>query len=238
MKFIVIGASGGLGSSLVISLRTSGYKVFGIDINSSPTVDIVLSSSFNLIEAINTCKETSEGPYTFVISIAQKNRHKGITGYLENLHDFSTILSFNSIPILQVASCLQDVAILYPEQSHIINIGSVLSDFYSTFESPSYGASKAAAKSLVRDLSLVLAEKNICINSISPALLSRNQASKEFINKTLAKCKVLCEPTSYDDIYKLVIFISTSGIRSLRGKDIVLDFGLESIDGFDLLSSQ
>lgn len=73
---------------------------------------------------------------------------------------------------------------------------------------------------------------------ISPALLFRNQSSKEYINKTLSKCKVLCEPTSYDDIYKLILFISTSGIRSLRGKDIVLDFGLESIDGFDLLSSQ
>jgi len=238
LNYIVVGSAGGLGSFLWSEFKKAGYNVFGIDVLHAPTVDSIIPPTQNVIAfstAISILFDSHEGPWTIVISIAMRNRSK-CCSYEFIQDNISEVLSLNSELLAQTARCLSRVSTRFAEQSHIINIGSVLCERFSSKESPIYGASKAAAKSLVRDLAAISLKDNICINSISPALLFRNEMSFEYLNKYLLKYSEYIQPTSYEDIYKLIKFISLSGVRSLRGKDIILDFGLEDIEGFDIMS--
>jgi len=239
LNYIVVGSAGGLGSFLWSKFKKAGISVLGIDILDAPTVDYVLPLTQNVIafsSAISILFDSHEGPWTIVISIATRGREKPAS--YEFIHtNISEELSLNAELLAQTARCLSKVSNHYTEHSHIINIGSVLSERFSSKESPIYGASKAAAKSLVRDLAAISLKDNICINSISPSLLFRNEISLEYLTKYLQKYSEHIQPTSYGDICKLIEFISLSGIKSLRGKDIILDFGLEDIESFDIIST-
>jgi NAD(P)-dependent dehydrogenase (short-subunit alcohol dehydrogenase family) len=239
MNFIILGSAGGLGSFLLRYLRKNFYNSFGMDLVSSPEVDFKLdqNNSQSLRGALINCFSSCDGPWTVVISIAAPQRAKGISDCATIKHNIADFMPVNSLILLDVIDCIQHFAQNASEESHVINIGSVLSDRFSTAETPAYGASKAAVKSLIRDLSILHSSNNLCINSISPALLYRNDKSHEFIMERLSHYSLPLEATDYSDIAKLIVFLACSGIKSLRGKDIVLDYGLESVDGFDLLSS-
>ena len=239
MNYIVVGSAGGLGTFLWCEFKKAGYRVFGIDVVDSPTVDSVLPPTQNVnafSDAISILFNSQEGPWTIIISIATRGRRK-TSSYEFTQDNISEDLSLNSELLAQTARCLSKVSPHFTEPSHIINIGSVLSERFSSKESPIYGASKAAARSLVRDLAAISLKDNICVNSISPSLLFRNDMSLEYLNKYIQKYSTHIEPTSYADIYRFIEFISLSGIKSLRGKDIILDFGLEDIEGFDIIST-
>ena len=236
MNFIIIGSGGGLGSYLYQNFLTANYKVFGLDIADGKCVTHKIIDSESLPTQINNCLSTLNGPSSIIITIAPKERLKNHADCESTRIEILKHLNTTPRILLDSASCLSKISLNYHDSSHIINIGSVLSERYSTTESPAYGASKAACRSLVRDLSLILSQKNIIVNSISPALLYRNEESLKFLLERLQKHPSKCKPTSYSDVYKLVHFICCSGIQSLRGQDIVLDHGLESIESFDLLN--
>lgn len=237
MNFIIIGSAGGLGSYLFNSLNKLHHSIVGLDIIPADTVTKVLDTTKLTKESITESLCLFNGPCAIIISIAPRSRSKGIANCSSIKSDSSDYLCANSDLLIDVADCLQNFSSQFNNESHIINIGSVLSNRFSCAENPAYGASKAATNSLVRDLALLLSEKNICVNSISPALLYRNEESLAFLEKQLSRYKIKCKPTPYSDVLKLIEFITLSGIDSLRGKDIVLDYGLESIEAFDLLSS-
>lgn len=240
MNFIVIGANGGLGSYLIEQFKENANIVIGIDIYEGANADYIINPASNssTYEVVGDCLKYLDGATTIIVSVAATNRLKGEASCSNIKSEISNYLDINPKILLDVGECLTSTAPKYKDESHLINIGSVLSDHFSNAESPAYGASKAATKSLVRDLGLLLSKSNICVNSISPALMSRNHKTHEFLSTQLKAYDPYCSPTSYADVYKLIHFISHSGIKSLRGKDIVLDHGLESIESFDLLFSR
>ena len=238
MNFIIIGSGGGLGSYLYQNLLTADYKVVGIDISDGESVTHKIIDGESLPTLITTCLSTLNSPTAIIVTIAAKERIKKRSDCESTRDQILKHLITAPKILLDAANCLSRISLDFDDSSHIINIGSVLSERFSTNENPAYGASKAACKSLVRDLSLMLSHKNIIVNSISPALLYRNKKSLDFLLERLQRHPSNCQPTSYSDIYKLVQFICCSGIQSLRGQDIVLDHGLESIEAFDLLNSK
>ena len=237
MNYIIIGSAGGLGSYLFNCFYNESSKVYGIDIVEGATVNTVLDlhseDSFNMV--LKTNFKDMDGPCTIIVSVANRDRARSDESLSLLEEDLSQNLITNPKFLIQSAKFLQSYAPQFSNESHLINIGSVLSMRYSTAESPVYGASKAATKSLVRDLSVSLIKDNICVNSISPALLYRDSSSFAHLKNILDTHKSGCSPTSYQDIYLLIKFIAESGIKSLRGKDLILDYGLEDIEGFDLL---
>lgn len=236
MKFIIIGSGGGLGSYLYQNLLTANYEVIGLDISDGKSVTHKIINSDSLPRLITNCLSTLNSPTAIIVTIAAKERIKKRSDCESTKEEILKHLITTPRTLLDAATCLSEISSNYHESSHIVNIGSVLSERFSTNENPAYGASKAACKSLVRDLSLMLSQKNIIVNSISPALLYRNEQSLEFLLERLQRHPSKCRPTSYSDVYKLVHFICCSGIQSLRGQDLVLDHGLESIESFDLLN--
>ena len=240
MNFLIVGSAGGLGSYLFRKLKDSSHCVYGIDVIKDPHVDFILPNSSDTnsyFELLSVLFSQTRSPWTVVITIANKGRSRLSSNYEFTSEDISSILSLNSHLLTLTAKALSATSNDFVEQSHIINIGSFLSQFYTSKESPIYGASKAAAKSLVRDLSIIALKDNICVNSISPSLLFRNQASLDFLNKYLSFYSENIQPTAYIDIFKLIEFISLSGVKSLRGKDLVLDYGLEDLESFEIMST-
>ena len=236
MNFIIIGSGGGLGSYLYQNLLTADYKAIGLDISDGESVTYKINDSDSLPTLITSCLSTFNGPTAIIVTIAPQKRLKKHSDCENTKDEILKHLSTTPKILLDAANCLSCTSQNFDDSSHIINIGSILSERFSTNENPAYGASKAACKSLVRDLSLLLSHKNINVNSISPALLYRNKKSLDFLLERLQRHPSNCQPTSYSDIYKLVQFICCSGIQSLRGQDITLDHGLESIESFDLLN--
>lgn len=236
MMYVIVGSGGGLGSYLYNYFDSRGYRTVGLDILDSPYVDILLNDDFsNLdLELRNLLSSLSE-PITFIYSIADPNRSRSFQNPIDLTYQLQVALVKPLSLFLSIASFLQHYSPKASSLCHLISIGSVLSDRSSRAETPLYGATKAAINSLVRDLSIYLMKYNVSVNSISPALLYRDQASQNNLQSQLSCTGLPFEPTSYLDLAKTIQFISESCLKSLRGKNIILDHGLEDIESFDLL---
>lgn len=236
MKYVIIGSSGGLGSFLYQELRTPSSSTIGVDICPSQTVDILLQPNFDhLLSDIQRFLNTSYDPVTFIFSVAQPDRLRSFTRPSDLALELETILVRPINLLLFIATFLQDYCPNARNLCHLITIGSVLSDRFSRAETPLYGASKAAIRSLVRDLSISLMNYNVCVNTISPALLFRDQSSKNNLLKQLSTTGLPFRPTPYVDIANTIKFLTHGNLSSLRGQNIVLDYGLEHMESFDLL---
>ena len=121
--------------------------------------------------------------------------------------------------------------------SHLISIGSVLSNRVTFMESPIYGASKAASNELIKYLSEKLKEENIICNTISPCLMARNNEVEITLKHYLSKLNKHTNITSYKDVLSTIKFISTSGQKSINGQNIILDDGNNNLHSMHIIKT-
>ena len=236
MIYIIVGSGGGLGSYLYSYFESRSFQTIGLDISDSPFVDLLLDEDFsNLDLDLRKLLSSTSEPISFIYSIADPNRSRSFQNPIDLTYQLQAALVKPLSLFLSIASFLQHYSPKTSSLCHLVSIGSVLSDRFSRAETPLYGATKAAINSLVRDLSIYLMEYNVSVNSISPALLYRDQESQSNLQSQLSCTRLPFQPTSYLDIAKTIQFISKNCVKSLRGKNIILDHGLEDVESFDLL---
>mgnify|MGYP003956538335 CR=1 FL=1 len=243
MIFIILGSSGGLGSYIINTLRAEGKCIYGLDLMpSQTTTDVVdFANIENLKSCINSIVSSNVGPFCCVYAAIPSNRTRGQAKLLEYLQESNSMISLQFNTLLVLADALVSYSNSQADsnsnncKSHLINIGSVLSTRVSFAESPVYGSAKAAAHELIRYLSVSLASYNINCNSISPALMARNETSRNYlVNKLAAAGKSACI-TSYKEVLSVIKAIANNDLSSMRGHNIILDHGLEHFEAFHMI---
>ena len=231
MKYFIVGSSGGLGSYLTKNLATTSHQTVGIDIRKGEHTSIIIDSSdsISVQEQIDNIVKNENRPICFIISIAQASRVRGGEKYLLYANNLRKFLSDSEI-FMRICHSINE----YSSPSfrhHIVVIGSVLSDKISLTESPLYSSSKACLLQLAKYAAIDLMSK-VSINTISPALMARSLESKELLEKHLNHIDPNLEVTPYSDIVKTIKFLTLEGVNSLKGKNIILDYGLEDLEVF------
>ena len=62
--------------------------------------------------------------------------------------------------------------------------------------------------------------------------MARSIESQEFLDKHLSSIDPNLEVTPYSDIIKTIKFLTLEDVNSLKGKNIILDYGLEDLEVF------
>jgi len=243
MIFIILGSSGGLGSYIVNTLRIEGKCTYGLDlVPSGTTTDVVDFANTDLLKScLDSIVSSNIGPFCCVYAAIPSRRTRGKAKLIEYLQESNVMISLQFNTLLVLA----DTLVSYSDyqvgtdsshcMSHIINIGSVLSTRVSFGESPVYGSAKAAAHELIRYLSVSLDSYNINCNSISPALMARNETSRNYLANKLAEAGKSACITSYKEVLSVIKAIANNDLSSMRGHNIILDHGLEHFEAFHMI---
>jgi NAD(P)-dependent dehydrogenase (short-subunit alcohol dehydrogenase family) len=163
---IVTGAASGIGASVAASLRSSGYRVAGIDLVESDT-DLSCIGDVTDVGAVNdaVARATEElGPIDTVVSVA---------GYYEMV-PFSEITEAQWTRMLRVhLGGLTNVVratlpgMLERSQGTIVAVSSELAIGGGDTDAH-YAAAKGAIIGFVRSLAVEVAPKGIRVNSVAP----------------------------------------------------------------------
>ena len=112
----------------------------------------------------------------------------------------------------------------------IINITSIASDFVHEFAGPAYATSKAALKSLTREMASDLSKYNIRVNAIAPGwVLTKKQLDKwatpEGLKAHLDR-QCIKSHLKEEDIAGGVLFLASASSSMITGQLIAIDGGV------------
>ncbi len=245
MLFIVFGSSGALGSFLIDSLNSNQLNTLGLDLNDSETTDYVIDfrnieNFSNLLEQI--IRQTQE-PICSIYCAIPSSRIRGECQLKEYIKSENNLIELHINSLLIISDTMEKYCISNftgkdkDKSNHLINIGSVLSERVSLMESPIYSASKSAAHSLIKYLSVRLLSKKISCNTISPGLMARNVSSERYILEKLSKLNKNIGITPYSDILQTIEYIVNTNLNSFKGQNIILDNSLENLEAFYIIDS-
>lgn len=229
---IIVGSAGRLGSYLFDEMQREG-EVLGVDVVEGRTVDHIITDN-KMQSYADWLREVLKGikkPVRIILAVAPTWRAKGTGDLTSQLSDLTDFGSVESGLLLMSANILAEMNQECSLRHNIVVIGSPLSSSISLSESPIYASSKSATRSLMKYLALALMNRNVNVNMVTPALLANNDQLLEIIRGNLEKLKLGFDVTPYGEILKTVLFIS-SGITSIRGQEIVLDYGLMDISSY------
>ncbi|QHF24554.1 SDR family oxidoreductase [Rathayibacter sp. VKM Ac-2804] len=167
---VVTGSSSGIGAATVGILLDAGYRVVGLDLDTSPhnhpryhSVTCDVSSEASVRAGVAEAVSRHGAPHLLVNS-AGLYRAEDVLG--EGIADFDLMWSVNVRGTLLASTSIADIM-----QSNgggaIVNVSSVAA-FESTAENLGYSATKGAVSSLTRGLAVTLAPHGIRVNAVAP----------------------------------------------------------------------
>ena len=217
---IVIGGTGGIGSTIVDLLRSRGDKVMTVGRSSSQNADISCDVS------------TTEGRLGFVAAMRDKkidnlifaHRYRGD----EESQDFN--VAFNSVEeVIKLVSASLETG------SCIVLLSSVAARQVLDEQSGSYHASRAALESLTRFLAVRMGVNNIRVNCVLPTTLIK-ESNREFfqegnpVHDLIADITPLKRMGHARDIANLVEFLCSERSSFITGQGFLVDGGLSLVN--------
>lgn len=246
-KYIVLtGASGQLGSAISKDLNNSGAKVIGIDLN-LPNNDnfydffqIDISNEIEIKSFFNSNTIKSNQIYGLV-----NNAGYSIFNDLETRtkNEFMQTLETNLWgPFLMTREFANLVNTSDVENQYcrsIVNISSIygvvspdfkIYDIGDRKNSEVYGASKAGLIQISRYFSVLLADKNIRVNSVSSGGIfnDRSPQSEPFVSKYSARVPMNRMAKDFE-ISKPVLFLLSQVSSYITGANLIVDGGLSAM---------
>jgi hypothetical protein len=208
--------------------------VLGVDTRDGLRTNFVINGC-NMASYMGWIKETalqySEVSIRVIIAIAPSQRSKDsldMSAHLADLKDFGMA---ESELLLTTAKALSENRSSLSVENHVVVIGSPLSGSVAISDSPVYASSKSATKTLVKYLAAALGPQKVNVNMVTPALLANDQAVLEVIRENLKPLGLSIDVTPYNEVLKAIRFVS-SDMTSLRGSEILLDYGLSDLSSY------
>ena len=234
---VVTGSLGGIGSSITSILRSSGYRVVGIDITCANSgceddiaYDLTQLSSTSAVERLASVVRERIGSDRLVGLV--NNAAKQIVVNFETLsvEQFSESMHINCTAAFAMSKALYSM--LKMTGGTIINMGSI----HSRLTKPNfiaYACSKAAIEGLTRAMAVELGGI-IRICGISPAAVDTNMLREGF-NGDKQSLEILknCHPThaigTPNEITTLVLLLLSKDIPFINGAILNIDGGISSV---------
>jgi len=228
-KILVTGGNGGIASELLPILTEKGYEVIVLDKFESfipqKNVHLIPCDLSKEEEIINVIKEGSETwlpKLEGIVHLAGIYPNKPFNEYSSELWDYVFAVNVRSLFILihnllnKNAKSLKSIVITSSTAS---KIGS---------RDPAYASSKAALNGLAKNLSIILSNSNIRVNTILPGIIntvmSQNQSiarRNEHAENTLAK--YIGKP---EEVAKVIAFLLSNDASYIWGASIDVNGGM------------
>lgn len=216
---LVTGGSRGLGKTICDALTSLGVEVL------APSREQVDLSNVSSIESF--VKNTDFSKINILINNAGIN--------FPDVVDQITVQNWMSTINVNLTSAFLLSQKFAQEQKsgwgRIVNISSVLSKISKPGRA-AYTSSKAGVDGLTRSLAIELGPKNILVNSICPGYinseLTRQNNSPEQIQKICSQIP-LQRMAEFEEIVKLVVFLSSNMNTYITGQNIIIDGGVSII---------
>ena len=235
-NFIVTGASGGIGNSIVEKLHEQGANVLATGtriekleelakkFNGVKTLKFDISQHEKIEEFINEATEKLGGSLDGIINNA------GITKdnltIRMSLEEWTKVIDINLTSTFLM--CKYSIKKMLKNKSgKIVNITSVVGHTGNVGQA-NYTASKAGIVAMSKSLAIEYAKKNININCISPGFISTamtDQIDEKYKEAIIAKIpsNKLGKP---EDIANAVIFLSSDQSDYINGETIHVNGGM------------
>ncbi len=237
MKYLIFGASGTLGQSLISLLRNQGQEVCGI-LHKSNYPNLLHAkyiyncdvSNFDSINrALDEIKLTFGIPDHIVSCVGVSAYHDFIN---DNIEDWYNTYNINFCGSVNIVHGVSKMLVDSGKKGSITLVGSGYSERHIPFLS-SYCVSKSSIVALVKVLSTELALKGIRINVVTPGLFP-SRMTKEFVeNKKYITqlLKHIPDGTlgNADEIANFIIFLTSDSCRHINGANLVIDGGMLNV---------
>jgi len=240
LRALVIGGTRGIGRAITLELLTRDYKVIAVynkhEKEASDLISVIPTNKSNNLQLCKMDiggKDSISNLYEYVKEKFQENKidvlilNTGKTNRQSfeelKLEEWEDILTFNcTIPLF----IIQKMMPIMEKGSCIIATGSLMGIFPHSV-SISYGVSKAALHSIVRNLVKVLSKYSIRINAIVPGFVEtewHKNKSTEMLNSIKRKIS-LNRFAETEEIASTFIHVIEN--KYINGQEIIVDGGYD-----------
>jgi 3-oxoacyl-[acyl-carrier protein] reductase len=238
-KFLVTGATRGIGHAIASKLLEKGYHVFGTgsqnsarrceafkDLNGVSWLDVNFSDRNSLKDFLTTIHDI--GPFAGLVNNAGVNLIKPIN--LVNELDYDYVHDINlRTPYL---ICREIVGgMTKAGGGRIVNIASIWSEVTKSHRSL-YSSSKTGLVGMTRALAAEVGSRGIQVNLVSPGFVLTDMTLESLSPQQIEEhtnqvpMKKMAEPK---DIAEVVYFLLSDKNRYINGQNIVVDGGYSII---------
>ena len=231
---IIVGSSRGLGLSIAKGYRNEGAKVVitylekkeeALSVYQKEGFSDVFQLDIRCRESLVEFYEKIKEKYKKIDILVNNAGINRTADFIDQTDDeWDSVIETNLTGVFRNS---QEALNLISDGGKIINIGS-LSGEYGGPRTPSYAAAKMGIMALTHNLARFLADRNICVNCLSPGVIAgeftEDSMSPE-VKKTALKLMLLKRFAKYEEMVGAAIFLASDDSSYLTAQTISVNGG-------------
>lgn len=237
-RFIVTGASSGIGEAVALRLNELGASVIAIARNAERLLGMKAKSKHpeNIYIEIKDLAENIEELPSFVKELKDKyGKFQGLAncagvGTLMplqalNLEFIQEMFKVNYMSGIMMVKGFADRRVNNGKGSSIVSIASIAADIAEKGQSI-YAGSKAALVASMKSIAKELSVQGICVNTVSPSMIQTpmlGDGSSDYYQDMLKKYTFGFGKAS--DVANMVVFLLSQETQWITGQNYIIDCG-------------
>ena len=231
---IIVGSSRGLGLSIAKGYKNEGAKVVitylekkeeALSVYQKEGFSDVFQLDIRCRESLVEFYEKIKEKYKKIDILVNNAGINRTADFIDQTDDeWDSVIETNLTGVFRNS---QEALHLISDGGKIINIGS-LSGEYGGPRTPSYAAAKMGIMALTHNLARFLADRNICVNCLSPGVIAgeftEDSMSPE-VKKTALKLMLLKRFAKYEEMVGAAIFLASDDSSYLTAQTISVNGG-------------
>lgn len=231
---IIVGSSRGLGLSIAKAYKKEGARVVitylekkeeALSVYQKEGFSDVFQLDIRCRESLVEFYEKIKEKYKKIDILVNNAGINRTADFIDQTDDeWDSVIETNLTGVFRNS---QEALNLISDGGKIINIGS-LSGEYGGPRTPSYAAAKMGIMALTHNLARFLADRNICVNCLSPGVIAgeftEDSMSPE-VKKTALKLMLLKRFAKYEEMVGAAIFLASDDSSYLTAQTISVNGG-------------
>ena len=231
---IIVGSSRGLGLSIAKGYRNEGAKVVitylekkeeALSVYQKEGFSDVFQLDIRCRESLVEFYEKIKEKYKKIDILVNNAGINRTADFIDQTDDeWDSVIETNLTGVFRNS---QEALNLISDGGKIINIGS-LSGEYGGPRTPSYAAAKMGIMALTHNLARFLADRNICVNCLSPGVIAgeftEDSMSPE-VKRTALKLMLLKRFAKYEEMVGAAIFLASDDSSYVTAQTISVNGG-------------
>ena len=231
---IIVGSSRGLGLSIAKGYKNEGAKVVitylekkeeALSVYQKEGFSDVFQLDIRCRESLVEFYEKIKEKYKKIDILVNNAGINRTADFIDQTDDeWDSVIETNLTGVFRNS---QEALNLISDGGKIINIGS-LSGEYGGPRTPSYAAAKMGIMALTHNLARFLADRNICVNCLSPGVIAgefTEDTMSPDVKKTALKLMLLKRFAKYEEMVGAAIFLASDDSSYVTAQTISVNGG-------------
>lgn len=231
---IIVGSSRGLGLSIAKGYKNEGARVVitylekkeeALSVYQKEGFSDVFQLDIRCRESLVEFYEKIKEKYKKIDILVNNAGINRTADFIDQTDDeWDSVIETNLTGVFRNS---QEALNLISDGGKIINIGS-LSGEYGGPRTPSYAAAKMGIMALTHNLARFLADRNICVNCLSPGVIAgefTEDSMSPDVKKTALKLMLLKRFAKYEEMVGAAIFLASDDSSYLTAQTISVNGG-------------